>query len=108
MEAFPREQGIVIDIYQDDWNIDVEGDPERVADNIVEASKAVEKLVKDDLRCELAMAKAALVASTEPLAKEIRGRLGKLKLLVPVNKAAMVARRLGIDHSAGRARGARG
>ena len=71
-----------------------------VTKNLTDAAKDMNEVITKKLRCSIAVGKAAIVASTKPLATRLRAKLGALG-----GSACKSVPNLGVDFSAGRCRG---
>eukprot|EP00972_Heterocapsa_arctica_P081638 12034747-Heterocapsa_arctica.AAC.1 len=79
------------------------GTKHEVQNDIIEGGSFLYKVVVDDLVCKIAMNKPALVGASKTMLEHIRNRFGALAgspMISTVN--------LGVDFSAGRARGSHG
>ncbi len=88
-----------LDTYVDDLCLSISTRPEHLADDMVRAAEALEVVIEADLACVFALDKAAIVASTNLLAKKLARRLG--------NRAGDqhdAPPNLGIDFGAGKKR----
>ena len=90
---------VILDAYIDDLVCATQGTESEVRDTLGSAAGQLAKAIRDDLGSEVAIPKAAVVASSDRLAAGIRKRLGTLG-----GKLTKVAANLGIDFHPGRAR----
>ena len=102
IDAFiSRNPSVSLDIYIDDLTLSsVSGSAPKLEQHIVAAALDLADVVEAELRCTIALSKAAVVASSESLAKVLRSSIGRASG-APVLRAA----NLGIDFSSGRRRG---
>ena len=90
-----------LDVYVDDITISVYGpDDSTVFHLLILAAEDMARVIHDQLRCSIALSKAAVLASSDALLGRLRERLGTL-----AGNETVVAANLGIDFSAGRTDG---
>ena len=90
---------IRIKIYVDDLQIDQEGTEAEILVSFPTAATTILKVLKDELGADIAEDKAALTASNNNLATALRKLIGKA-----AGAPTLLAKNLGVDVSAGRAR----
>ena len=67
-----RNPGITLDAYIDDLTLAANGKTEKEVEVVlVEAARDLEKVIKEELGCEIAKEKSAVVGSSEELARKI-------------------------------------
>ena len=86
-----------MDVFIDDIQLEAEGTQDHVVHCLEAAAKDMRVVVHDEIKAELATAKAAVVASNNQTASRVRGRLG-----ADGGKGVRIAQALGIDFGAGR------
>ncbi len=68
--------GVLLDAYVDDVTLSMTGDGRTVTIHLTRAHESIAALVRDDLGCELAKEKTAVVATTKELASSISRAIG--------------------------------
>jgi hypothetical protein len=86
-------------IYVDDLQLDQEGSKENIIKHLPVAAATTVKVLMEELEADIAEDKAALIASNNGLAIALRAAIGRSAGL-----PALLAKTLGIDVTAGRAR----
>ena len=86
-------------VFVDDLQLDQDDNETDLMRYFPKAAAAVLKMLKEDLKADVAEDKAALVASNQKLASKLRAAIGE-----STGKPAQVAKKLAIDTSAGRSR----
>ncbi len=89
----------VLDTYVDDLCLSISARPETLVDDLAKAAAALEVVIEADLACVIALDKAAIVASTNQLARALARRLGDR-----AGELHEAPPNLGIDFGAGKKR----
>ena len=71
-----RHPCVQFDAYIDDTQLAVEGQPDRVVENLIDAATDFAEVITDTLGSEISLPKAALVTSDSSISKRIRSALG--------------------------------
>ena len=80
-EVIRKNPGIHLDIYIDDITTNVQGKTDKQVTEVCrKAAKDLKEAIKVDLRCEIAVAKEAVVASSADLATAVSEAIGKLTI----------------------------
>ena len=96
-----KHEDVKVSIYIDDITVATQDSSEdRVADRMLEATEDLRGLITNDLKCAIAVSKAAVVASTSTVAKAIRDRMG-----IIAGKSTTHAANWGVDFASGGRRG---
>ncbi len=64
-----------LDVHIDDLVLTAEAEPRKLLADLPEAETMLMKMIKEDLRCSVSIAKAGLVATTHKLAAELKKRI---------------------------------
>ena len=94
---------VTFDFFVDDLTGSKVGSMQEVECDLVHAAHRLKDAVEVDLRASIAIDKAAVVASSQKLAQNIRTKLGPLG-----GTTVQATRNLGIDYAPGKCRGAHG
>ena len=86
------------DLFVDDWQVAIDGEEGQVVAQLVQAAELMDDQIQHRLGCSVSAEKAAVVASSNQLARRRRGLRGL------GGDGAMVVKNLGIDFSSGRGR----
>ncbi len=95
-------QDAIVDLYVDDIAATVEGTSREVVRKMTRAVEVLRHEIVEVLGCGIEVGKAAIVASSAPLAAELKRRFGALA--GPTREPATAAANLGIDYAPGRPR----
>ncbi len=90
--------GTNVDMYIDDIAVTAEGPKQEVVAKVVEAHAAIREAMTNELGCTLAAHKAAIIASSKEVGRQVAARLGQGDALVDA------APNLGTDTTAGKKR----
>ena len=107
LEPFDRLQRampqVESDYFIDDFTFSMRGPPRVIGGQILRFAAKLKAVMEDDLQVGIALGEVAVVSSKPGLARVVREGLGRVG-----GRAVADAKNLGVDYSAGKARGAKG